>query len=413
MAQMQVTVIGAGIIGVSTALAAQARGFSVKLLDREGVAAEASQGNAGAFAFSDVIPLATPGIMRKAPKWLLDPMGPLSIPPSYALKITPWMLRFWRASWRDLYQGAITAQSALMGLSRAALERQIVDVQGEPLMQRDGQLQLYEGEAEFRASLPQWDVRRDRGINFDLLDNAGAIAEVQPGLHSRFTHASFTPDWLNTCDPLAWTQHLAEQFVARGGVIEQDVVTGLEQQGERVSIITQTDRQEADYVVVAAGAWSHHLARTLGDKLPLETERGYNTTLPSGAFDLRTHVTFGGHGFVVSRIGDGVRVGGAVELGGLKLHPNYKRAQVLLDKAAAFLPGLTTDGGRQWMGFRPSMPDSLPVIGPAPSADRVIYAFGHGHLGLTQSAGTAELVADMLAGSTSGISMTPFAPTRF
>ena len=164
---------------------------------------------------------------------------------------------------------------------------------------------------------------------------------------------------------------------------------------------------------MAAGAWSHQLAKTLGDKIPLETERGYNTTLPAGAFDLKTHLTFGGHGFAVSKIAGGVRVGGAVELGGLDLAPNYKRSEILLQKAAKFLPDLNTEGGQQWMGFRPSLPDSLPVISTAPNASNVIYAFGHGHLGLTQSAGTAELVTALINGSKAAMPLQAFSASRF
>nr|WP_239113465.1 FAD-dependent oxidoreductase [Shimia biformata] len=410
---MNVIVVGAGIVGISVALRLQAQGMNVRVLDRRGVAAEASAGNAGAFAFTDIIPLATPGIMRKAPKWLLDPMGPLSVRPAYALKIAPWMLRFWRASWRDRYETSVQAQTRLMDLSRAALERQISEVNGEALMQREGQLQLYEGEKQFRASLAAWDMRHRLGIKFTLLEQPDAIAELQPGLHPRFTHAVFTPDWLNTTDPKAWTDHLARQFRARGGRIEQAEITALSQSGAQVTLTGRGSDYSADKVVVAAGAWSHHLARTLGDRIPLETERGYNTTLPPGAFDLHTHLTFGNHGFVVSRIANGIRVGGAVELGGLTLPPNYKRTEVLLNKAARFLPSLKTEGGRQWMGFRPSMPDSLPVIGCAPRAPSVIYAFGHGHLGLTQSAGTAELVADLVSGTAPALPVDAYSPLRF
>jgi D-amino-acid dehydrogenase len=413
MEQKHVTIIGAGIVGISIALELQNQGFKVRVLDRSGVASEASAGNAGAFAFADIVPLATPGIMRKAPKWLFDPLGPLSVPPAYALKIAPWMLRFWRASWRDRYQTALSAQSALNGFSRTALERQIKHVDGEPLMQRDGQLQLYEGEQDFRASLQSWDARREFGIAFEHMKSPAEIAELQPGLDPRFTHATFTPDWINTVDPRSWTEHLAKAFKMRGGQIERVEVQALEQSGDGVNLMTPNGPLYAPQVIVAAGAWSHHLARTLGDDIPLETERGYNTTLPAGAFDLRMQLTFGGHGFVASRINGGVRIGGAVELGGLKLPPNFKRADILLKKAAQFLPGLKTDNGTQWMGFRPSMPDSLPVIGASPRASKVIYAFGHGHLGLTQSAGTAELVSALVRGETTGLSIAPFAPTRF
>lgn len=409
----EIIVIGAGIIGVSAALALQTAGHRVTLIDRKGVAAETSRGNAGAFAFSDVEPLATPGIMRRAPRWLFDPLGPLSIRPGYALKIAPWMWRFWRASRFDRYAAAVAAQSSLMALSRDALDRVIVQVAGEPQMRREGQLQLYEGVRSYRASLPGWDQRRRHGVAFDLLETPGAIAEIQPGLAPRFTHAGFTPDWMNTTDPARWTHHLARAFVQAGGRIDTADVRALRQTDTGVTLDATDGPRRAAQVVVAAGAWSHRLAATLGDRIPLETERGYNTTFPTASFDVRTHLTFADHGFVVSRICDGLRVGGAVELGGLDLPPNMRRAETLVEKTATFLPGFDSKGGTQWMGFRPSLPDSLPVIGRARHTDRVIYAFGHGHLGLTQSAGTAELVAALVGRRAPAIPLGPFAPTRF
>ncbi|MCY1244099.1 D-amino acid dehydrogenase 1 [compost metagenome] len=164
--------------------------------------------------------------------------------------------------------------------------------------------------------------------------------------------------------------------------------------------------------MLSAGAFSHQIARTLGERIPLETERGYNTTLPQDAFDLRTQVTFGGHGFVVTRLSTGIRVGGAVELGGLKLPPNFRRSEAMLKKAQKFLPGFKSEGGVQWMGFRPSLPDSLPAIGRARATGRVIYAFGHGHLGLTLAATTGRHVADLLAGA-AGAELEPFSIRRF
>ena len=411
--QHDIIVIGAGIVGLSIALRLQSQGRTVTVIDRKSVAAEASHGNAGAFAFSDIVPLATPGILRQTPKWLLDPLGPLSIPPSYALKIAPWMLRFWRASWRDRYDAALTAQAQLMNVSQAALERQIKMVNGEVMMQREGQLQLYEGEKEYEAGLPGWELLAQHGVEFDLLESPEMISEIQPGLNPRFTHASFTPKWMNTCDPLRWADLIARHFVERGGAIDIDEVKALSQEQGWVLLTTSSGRRQAKQVVVATGAWSHHLARTLDDKIPLETERGYNTTLPAGSFDLRTHLTFGGHGFVVSKIAGGVRVGGAVELGGLNLPPNYKRSEILLQKAARFLPELKTDCGEQWMGFRPSMPDSLPVIDYSPKARNVIYAFGHGHLGLTQAAGTAELVTSLVNKTKPMMPLDAFSATRF
>jgi len=411
--KQDIIVIGAGIIGISIALKLQSEGRQVLVLDRKGVAAETSAGNAGAFAFADVIPLATPGIMRKAPKWLIDPLGPLSLRPAYALKIIPWMLRFWRASWQDKYQAALAAQASLMAVSKAALERQIEAVEGEAMIRREGQLQLYEGEAEFSASLAGWQTRQEHGVRYELLLNTDAIAKIQPGIHPRFTHAAFTPDWKNVCDPAQWTQHLADAFEKLGGKIAIAEIHAIDLKDDFVSLRSDAADYEASQIVLATGAWSKTLAKSIGDSFPLDTERGYNTTLPSGAFDLKTHITFSNHGFVVTKIGEGVRVGGAVELGGLDLKPNFQRAEVLLDKAKTFLPGLKIDGGKQWMGFRPYMPDSLPVISYSSRSKRVVYAFGHGHLGLTQSAGTAELVAALVSNGTPDIDLTPFSATRF
>lgn len=408
-----VLVIGAGVVGLSAALAAQARGLRVAVVDREGPAAGASAGNAGAFAFTDILPLASPGILRKAPKWLLDPLGPLTVPPAYALKIAPWMFRFWRACSPAAVARSTVAQTGLMDLSKAELEPFLRLTGTEGMLRRDGNLQVYEGTAEFKASLPGWQARTDHGIEFHHMTPA-EMADLQPGLSSRFTHGTFTPGWYSIADPKLYTLALADRFRAQGGQILTAEVAALEPGEAAVTLrLKGGARLTAAQVVLAAGAFSHRIARSIGEKIPLETERGYNTTLPADAFDLRTQITFGGHGFVISRLSTGIRVGGAVELGGLELAPNYKRSEAMLKKAQAFLPGLRPTGGVQWMGFRPSLPDSLPAIGPARATPRVIHAFGHGHLGLTQSAGTARIVADLLTGQRPALDLTPFSPQRF
>lgn len=406
-------VVGAGVVGLSAAVALMARGLSVTVLDRKGPAAGASAGNAGAFAFSDILPLASPGILRKAPKWLFDPLGPLSIPPAYAPRLAPWLFRFWRACMPDRAAASITAQTSLMDLSKAELETFLTATGTRPMLRHEGNLQVYETEAEFRASLPGWGVRADHGIDFRHLDPE-AMAEIQPGLSPRFVRGTFVPGWYSVADPETFTLALADHVRKGGGRIERAEVTGFAQRDGEVEVhLAGAMPLRASRVVLAAGAHSHLLARGLGDRIPLETERGYNTTLPSDAFDLRTQITFGGHGFVVTRLSSGIRVGGAVELGGLRLPPDFRRAEAMLKKAQTFLPGLRTGGGKQWMGFRPSLPDTLPVIGASRATTRVIYAFGHGHLGLTQSAGTARLVADLVTGAPPAIDLTPFSPQRF
>ena len=413
MPAIDVIVIGAGVVGLSAAIAAQGRGLSVTVIDREGPAAGASAGNAGAFAFTDILPLASPGILWKAPKWLLDPLGPLSVPPAYALKIAPWMFRFWRACAASKVEHSTAAQTALMDLSRAELEPFLKRTDTIAMLRKEGNLQVYESDAEFEASLGGWKARECHGIEFRHL-NAEQMAEIQPGIAPRFICGTFTPGWYSIADPRLYTLALADHFRTMGGRIECLDIASLRPLEDGVEVVSHDGRtRKAGRVVLAAGAFSHRIARSLEEKIPLETERGYNTTLPSGAFDLRTQVTFGGHGFVVTRLSSGIRVGGAVELGGLELPANFARSEALLAKAKAFLPGLKSEGGKQWMGFRPSLPDSLPAIGHARHTARVVYAFGHGHLGLTQSAGTARIVADILTGQKPAIDTSAFSPQRF
>ena len=240
------------------------------------------------------------------------------------------------------------------------------------------------------------------------------MAQSQPGLSTQFVASTLVPGWQRIDNPALLCHQVAAAFLKAGGRLARAHARPLVPESTGLTVALQGGQTlQARRVVVAAGAWSHHLAQTLGDRVPLETERGYNTTLPPGAFDLRRQLTFSGHGFVVSPIVGGVRVGGGVELGGLRAPPNFARAQTLLDKAQRLFPGLKTEGGTRWMGFRPSLPDSLPVLGAATGDDRVLYAFGHGHLGLTQSAATAELVADWADGRRSAINLQPFRAQRF
>ncbi|MDH4059292.1 MAG: FAD-binding oxidoreductase [Aquincola sp.] len=409
-----VLVIGAGTVGLAIALRLQQDGRQVTVIDRTGVAAEASRGNAGALAFTDIMPLASPGILRKAPRWLLDPLGPLSIAPAYLPRIAPWLFHFWRASFPERVKASAAAQAALMDLSITETDAMLAAAGASDMLRSDGVLHVYESETELTASQASWQARAEHGIAFTHLHGPQAIAELQPGLSPTLVAATFLPAWKTVTDPLLLTLALARRFTELGGRLRRGEALALESVADGVVVpLAGAQRMTAQRVVVAAGAWSHRLARTLGERIPLETERGYNTTLPVTAFDLKRQLTFGGHGFVVTPLTCGVRVGGAVELAGLDAPPNFQRSEIMLAKAKRFMPGLATEGGTQWMGFRPSLPDTLPAIGAAARDARVTYAFGHGHLGLTQAAATARLVADLMAGRPSALDLAPFRPQRF
>ncbi len=410
---IDVAIIGAGIIGVCTAFKLQEAGRTAVLIDRKGIAEETSRGNAGAFAFSDVIPMATSGVLQKLPKWLSDPLGPLTIRPEYLPQITPWLIRFWRAGWPDRVAASLKAQSAMMRVARAEAEALIAAAGLDGMIRRDGVLELYESEAELNRTARDDAAKAAEGIEFRHVRGA-ELAELQPGLSPRITCATFIPKWQTVSDPYDYAVAVGKAAMARGASFRRAEVAGLRPDGDGVTVaFSDGTTLRARQVVVAGGAWSKRLTASLGDSIPLDTERGYNATLPGYSFDLKRQLVFGGHGFVVTPLETGIRVGGAVELGGLDLPPNFKRADAMLQKAAMFMPGLATTGGKQWMGFRPSLPDSLPAIGFSRASHNIVYAFGHGHLGLTQSAGTGKLVAELLTGATPSLDLTPFSPQRF
>lgn len=408
-----VAVIGAGIVGIAIAAHLAEAGLRVELIDRTGICEETSSGNAAALAFSDVLPLAQKGMLAKVPGWLADPLGPLAIAPAHLPHLLPWLYRFWRAGAPSRLEASLAAQAALMRFAQLAWAELMQRSATGHMLREDGSLELYESQAEFEASLPGWAARDRFGIEYRHTERE-ELAALQPGLWPGFMRGTFVPSWKTVSDPKLLGQAIWNHAQRHGATFTLgDVALVLPAKGRIAIQLRQGRTITAGRLVIAAGAWSHLLARQFGDRIPLETERGYNTTLPASAFDVKRQLIFSRHGFVVTPLSTGLRIGGAVELAGLNRKPNFDRAKAMLAKASIFLPGLDTSGGREWMGYRPSLPDSLPVIGRARGRDDVFYAFGHGHLGLTQSAATGALVRDLVLGRDPPIDLQPFSPQRF
>ena len=409
----EVTIIGAGIVGLATAAVLLARGHAVTVIDRDAPGSGASRGNAAAVAWTDVAPLASPGIWRKAPGWLLDPLGPLAIRPAYALSILPWMLRFMQASRPAAWRRSISAIAALNGAALPAWERLWQGSGTLGRVKREGCLDVFDKPGEVARARSGWQLQRDHGIEVRELSGA-EIREMEPDLGPTVVGGAFLPGWVQVDDPHGLCLDLAAHVRARGGAIEQGEVVALARCGEGVILrLREGPVRRSPHVVLACGAWSRRLAAGLGEDVPLDTERGYNITVPEPGVSFRRFIMLAGYGFVLSPLASGLRIGGAVEFGGLSADPDWRRVDALIARAGKVVPKLDATTGERWMGFRPSLPDSLPVISPSRRIPGLIHAFGHAHHGLTQAAVTGELVAALVAGEQPSVDLAPYAVDRF
>lgn len=407
----KVIVIGGGIVGLAIAEKLIDDGNQVTLVEKEKIAAGASYGNAAGLAFSDIMPLASPGIITKAIKWFLDPLGPFAVVPQDLPYTIGWLLRFLKAARPAQFKRSIDVQASLMHLGKSSFEDMLARTNLSSMVRCNGALNLYDSTAAYKADLKNWEFRKTYDIPYKCYEGADLHA-FQPGLASSFVAGIFAPTWQSVSNPFDLCTALHDSLTSKGLETIYEEVTSVSKDG--VVSLQKGTNLTADKIVIAAGPWSSKLSKTLGDPVPLIGERGYNTTLPKSAFeDLEYSLLFSGHGFVVVPLSNGIRVGGASEIAKLDRPADYKRSKNMLSKAKQFIPDLKTEGGEEWMGARPAIPDSLPVISYSSDSENIIYAFGHGHLGLTQSAATGQLVSDLIHKRTPKIDITSLRVNRF
>ncbi|PZN16315.1 MAG: amino acid oxidase [Proteobacteria bacterium] len=410
---MHVIIIGAGIVGLASAHQLLDRGHTVTLIDR-GELTAASRGNAGIIAHVDIQPLATPGMILKAARWFVDPVGPLAIRPAYIPRLAPWLLRFLFASRPSQIERSMTGIIPLQLHALPAWERLLARLGLQREFNRNGMLYVFESIETFEANKANYQKQVELGIPLELIDGS-VIRALEPALSDRFQRAAFYPSVAHVNDPYHLALKLADIAAQRGAELKEGTVSGIAiTSGDEPVVILEGGRTlSADRVLVAAGAWSRSLAACLGDKVPLDTERGYNATITHPGISLTRPIMFEEHAFVLTPLKTGLRIGGAVELASTSASPNWNRVEALLAKAHAFVPDLREDGRVDYMGCRPSLPDSLPVISTSRWSRKVVYAFGHAHHGLTQAAVTAELVGSLISGEEPMIDLAPYSAQRF
>ena len=393
-------VVGAGIIGASIALALRKRGLDVTLVDRDAPGHGCSFGNSGAISPSSVAPLAMPGVLASVPGMLRDPESPLYLPWRYLPQALPWLLRFVAAARPKQVEAAAAKLAALHAGALDAHEAMTRELGVSELFLRAGHLHLYPDEQALAKDAGGWRLRQQYGDAVQKLDSAG-IAALEPNLPERYRIGMFVADHATILDPFRYVQAIAQAFARAGGRIVRAQVDGLKGEGARWMLrgAGAGAAQAYDDVVVAAGVWSRALLAPLGVRLQLESQRGYHVQFTGGSALVARTVVLADRKVFITPMLDGLRVGGTVEIGGVRAPPDERRAAVLARIAHETFPALAGLPSRTWMGHRPCMPDTVPVIGPAPGHRGLWIATGHGHLGLTDSLNTAQRIADALSGS--------------
>lgn len=406
-----VAIVGGGIVGCAAAAWLLGDGHAVTVFERDPEARPASTGNAGLLALAEISPLARPGVLAKAPGWLLDPLGPLAVRVRDLPALTPWLMRFVASARPERVEAAAEALAWLMSTALGDHQELARRSGLSGHMRKTGALYVTASEKGYRAAKPEWEERERHGVPFREL-SAQQARKLVPALSGPFFKAFHAPESWTVTSPLAILEALRRRLLSANAFVKQKVIA-LRADEREVAVLTEEGGDlPFDRVVVAGGVWSRDIVRDLGLKVTLETERGYNTTYASSPIDLPMPVFFSDHGFIASPLAVGLRVGGAVEMASPEAPPNFARAAAMRKVMRRYVPDLPEDGGVEWMGCRPSTPDSLPVIGRDPRDPRVVFAFGHGHLGLTLSAATARHVASLVAGRPDA-KLAPFGIERF
>ena len=415
-----VAVIGAGIVGAACAVELARDGHRVTIIEPGNPGGEqaASYGNGAWLSSSSVVPASMPGLWRRVPGFLADPLGPLAIRWTYLPKLAPWLARFVRAG-STVPRVEATAR-ALRSLVADAPERHralAAEAGVEELIERRGLLYIFPSRADFEREALAWRLRRENGVDWLELD-ADELRQQEPELDRRYTFGVLVQAGGNCTDPGAYVAALVQHAVGQGATLLRAGATGFRMAGKRLqAVLTGDGEVGCDAAVICAGARSRALARDVGDRVPLETERGYHAVISRPGTGPRHPVMPSDGKMAITMTRGGLRIAGQVELAGLDAAPDWRRAEILRDYALRTFPRLPRDLPAErvkvWMGHRPSVADGLPVIGPARGCADVMHAFGHGHVGLAAGPVTGRLVADLLGGLPPVIDPAPYSPRRF
>jgi len=407
-----IAIAGSGIIGISCALALIQRGYRVTLIDRDEPASACSFGNAGMTWCPWVAPLARPDIIKRVPGMLMRPDSPLTIRSSYAHHGLGWMRRVIKESKSDRIATSSAALAELIKAAPAATQQMVETSGSQDLMRHDGWVEVYRHDSNFKADAHERELQAAHGVAGEAI-GADELRELAPTISDSFKHGVWNSKVSNTRDPEALAKRFFDTFVERGGSYVRSEIhsVAFDEKGQPI-FVTADAPVRADKIVIALGAWSAPLVEQLDGKIPLAAERGYHSVCPDPGVELPRPVVFKEAGVVATPMNAGIRLAGLDEFARVNAPANPKMIDRIRKAGSRNLPGLSTQGATSWMGPRPALPDSLPVISPSVSSDRVVYAFGHHHLGLICGPITGDLVAALIARDTPSVNLSPFRVQR-
>ncbi|CUH67598.1 D-amino acid dehydrogenase small subunit [Thalassovita gelatinovora] len=409
----RVIIVGAGIIGVAAAVWLQREGHQVVLVDRAGPAEGASFGNGGVLASCAIVPVTTPGLWTEAPGMVLNPQSPLFLRWSYLPRMMPWLLRYLGHATDRGVQRTAKALYPIIGDSLSDHQTLAAGTGAEKWIIGSDYVYLYPSRRAYLADHYGWKIKRQFG--FDPVEYEGeALRAYDPSFGQGIGFGAALPGHGRITDPGQYVKDLAAHVVAQGGELRRADVSGLIRDGDRVTgVQTDAGPLHGDAVLIATGAWSGPLARELGLNIPLETERGYHIELWNPSIMPKAPVMMTSGSFVITPMEGRLRLAGIVEFGGLQAGPSRAPFNLLRKHLKTAMPDLRWDQATEWMGHRPTLTDSVPVIGAVPGWSGAYLGFGHHHVGLTGGAKTGQLLAQMITGKHPNIDMAPYDPGRF
>jgi D-amino-acid dehydrogenase len=413
--QSDMVVVGAGIVGITAALELQRRGHHVVLLDRGQPGRETSYGNTGVLSDSSIVIINNPGLPKQLPKLLRNTGLKMRYNLGFVARNLFWFLRYLRHCTRNHFDHAAQALRAIQVLSLDIHKSLIADAGAGHLLRHTGWLKVFRTEESFKAYDMERRVLEQTGVRHTVF-TADQLAQIEPVLPPIFVAGVLMEDTCSVSSPGALCDAYVELFVAAGGTVRQAAVTGIERASDGKWRINcdGTAAIQSQNVMIAAGPWSAEIASWLGYKIPMAWERGYHVHMKPGDGPALTRAVHDiDRGYVMSPQLQGVRVTSGSELNDRDAPPNYSQ----INGVAAIARDVAKLGDAvediPWMGRRPTLVDSLPMIGKAPRHDNLWFNFGHHHTGLTMSAGSARVIADLIDGKEPPIDASPFRPERF